>query len=79
MEIDDTQGQAVDSKYQSLVVIFNTSDQTQTFSSETSSTKGYQLHPIQKTGSDELVKQSKVTAKGFTVPPLSSVVFVKFN
>lgn len=79
MKIDDTQGQAVDSKYQSLVVIFNTSDQTQTFSSETSSTKGYQLHPIQKTGSDELVKQSKVTAKGFTVPPLSSVVFVKLN
>ena len=79
MKIDDTQGQAVDSKYQSLVVIFNTSDKTQTFSSDSTSTKGYQLHPIQKTGSDELVKQSKVTAKGFTVPPLSSVVFVKFN
>jgi pullulanase len=77
MKIDDTQGQAVDSKYQSLVVIFNTSDKSQTFSSNSTSTKGYQLHPIQKMGSDKVVKQSKVTTKGFTVPPLSSVVFVR--
>ena len=69
MKIDDTQGQVVDSKYQSLVVIFNTSDKTQTFISNSTSTKGYQLHPIQKTGSDEVVKQSKVTTEGFTVPP----------
>lgn len=79
MKIDDTQGKAVDSKYQSLLVIFNTSDKTQTFASEAISTQGYQLHPIQKQGSDEVLKQSKVTVKGFTVPPLSSVVFAKFN
>ena len=79
MKIDDTQGQAVDSKYQSLLIIFNTSDKTQSFVSDTTNTQGYQLHPIQKMGSDEVVKQSKVTVEGFTVPPLSSVVFVKFN
>jgi len=83
MKIDDTQGEAVDSKYQSLLVIFNTSDKTQTFSYDfnagfnSTSTQGYQLHPIQKKGSDEVVKQSKVTVNGFMVPPLSSVVFVK--
>ncbi len=83
MKIDDTQGEAVDSKYQSLLVIFNTSDKTQTFNYnfkedfDSTSTHGYQLHPIQKMGSDEVVKQSKVTVKGFIVPPLSSVVFVK--
>ena len=77
MKIDDTQGQVVDSKYQGLVVIFNTSDKTQTFVSDTTNTQGYQLHPIQKMGSDEVVKQSKVTVEGFTVPTLSSVVFVK--
>ncbi|TWX66816.1 pullulanase-type alpha-1,6-glucosidase [Colwellia demingiae] len=87
MKIDDTQGEAVDSKYQSLIVIFNTSDKTQVFNYtfkedfnsglNSTSTPGYQLHPIQKKGSDEVVKQSKVTAKGFIVPPLSSVVFVK--
>jgi hypothetical protein len=83
MKIDDTQGKAVDSKYQSLLVIFNTSDKIQTFTYnfkedfDSTSTHGYQLHPIQKMGSDEVVKQSKVTVKGFMVPPLSSVVFVK--
>ncbi len=77
MKIDDTQGQAVDSKYQSLLVIFNTSDNTQTFISDSLSTQGYQLHPIQRTGSDDVVKLSEVTAEGFIVPPLSSVVFVK--
>jgi pullulanase len=63
------------------MLIFNTSDKTQTFSYhfDSTSTQGYQLHPIQTKGSDEVVKQSKVTAEGFTVPPLSSVVFVKFN
>ncbi|PKH89459.1 pullulanase-type alpha-1,6-glucosidase [Colwellia sp. Bg11-28] len=83
MKIDDTQGETVDSKYQSLLVIFNTSDKTQTFNYnfkedfDSTSTHGYQLHPIQQMGSDEVVKQSKVTVKGFIVPPLSSVVFVK--
>jgi pullulanase len=83
MFIDDNAGEAVDEKYQSLMVIFNTTDKTQTFNYNfkadfhTNSTLGYQLHPIQKQGSDEVLKQSKVTAKGFTVPALSSVVFVK--
>ncbi|KGJ87064.1 pullulanase-type alpha-1,6-glucosidase [Colwellia psychrerythraea] len=77
MKLDDTKGQVVDNKYQSLLVIFNTSDKTQTFTSDFLNTQGYQLHPIQQAGSDEVVKQSEVTAEGFIVPPLSSVVFVK--
>ena len=83
MKIDDSVGVAVDSNYRSLMVIFNTSAKTQTFDydfsddTNASSTQGYQLHPIQKSGTDKVVKQSKVTANGFTVPPLSSVVFVK--
>ena len=83
MKIDDSVGTAVDSNYQSLIVIFNTSDKTQIFDydfsddSNASSTQGYQLHPIQKSGTDEVVKQSKVMANGFIVPALSSVVFVK--
>ena len=75
MKLDDTAGVAVDENYQSLMVIFNTSDKTQTFAYD--GTKGYQLHPIQKSGVDEVVKKSKVTAQGFTIPALSSVVFVK--
>jgi pullulanase len=37
----------------------------------------YQLHPIQKNSKDAVVKSSKADENGFTVPALSSVVFVK--
>ncbi len=79
MKIDDSVGEAVDESYQSLMVIFNTSDKTQTFNYhlDGQSTQGYQLHPLQKNGSDEVLKQSKATSQGFTVPALTSVVFVK--
>jgi pullulanase len=85
MHIDDNAGEAVDDKYQSLMVIFNTSDKIQTFNDNlkedfnTNSTQRYQLHPIQKKGTDEVLKKSNVTVKGFTVPALSSVVFVKLR
>jgi len=75
MKIDDTQGVPVDDNAESMMVIFNSSAETQTFKGI--KTQGYQLHPIHKDGADEMVKQSKVTATGFIVPALSSVVFVK--
>ncbi len=79
MKIDDTQGTPVDENIDSLMVIFNSSAETQLFKYgiDPHSTQGYQLHPIQKNGIDEVVKQVKVTVEGFTIPPLSSVVFVK--
>jgi pullulanase len=79
MKIDDTKGESVDSQYQSLMVIFNTSDKTQTFTydADSTNTQAYQLHPIHKNGTDKVIKQSKVTSNSFTVPKLSSVVFVK--
>ncbi len=40
-------------------------------------TMHYQVHPMQLSGTDEVIKQSKVTEKAFTVPALSSVIFVK--
>jgi len=75
MKLDDTQGKSVDDKVSSLIVIFNSSAETQLFNYDKA--QAYQLHTIQQMGVDEVVKQSKVTAKGFSVPPLSSVVFVK--
>ncbi len=76
MKIDDTQGQLVDHQYQSIVVIFNTSSKAQTFSSNELVTNDFQLHPIQQQGADLITKQSRVQAKGFTVPALTSAVFV---
>lgn len=81
MKIDDTQGEPVDNNVDSLLVIFNSSAETQVFThdSDSHSTQGYQLHTIQKNGTDEVVKQAKITTEGFSVPPLSSVVFVKLR
>jgi len=76
MKLDDTQGQAADDHVDSLMVIFNTSTKAQTFAYQQASE--YQLHPIQQRSADKIVKQSKADEKGFTVPALSSVVFVKY-
>lgn len=76
MKLDDTQGQVVDEYVDSLIVLFNMSTKTQTFAYEQASE--YQLHPIQQFSADTVVKQSKADEKGFTVPALSSVVFVMY-
>ncbi|MGL1956473.1 MAG: pullulanase-type alpha-1,6-glucosidase [Colwellia sp.] len=75
MKLDDTVGVAVDENYQGLMVIFNTSTKAQFFAYKTASE--YQLHPVYKNGVDKVVKQSEISAKGFTVPALTSAVFVK--
>jgi len=78
MKLDDTKGSAVDGNYQSILVLFNTTEQTQTFAF--AGANGYQLHPIQKNSGDrQLIKQSTVSTEGFTVSALSSVVFVKLR
>ncbi len=79
MKIDDNIGEPVDENYQSLIVIFNSSNKEQTFdyNFDGNRTQHYQLHPMQLNGTDEVIKQSRVTAEGFKVPALSSVVFVK--
>jgi pullulanase/glycogen debranching enzyme len=77
MKLDDTQGQSVDAKLNSVIVIFNTSTQTQLF--DYAGADKYQLHPIQQQGSDEVIKSAKTSDRGFSIPALSSVVFVKPN
>ena len=76
MKLDDSQGEAVDDKLDGLMVIFNTSTEPQTFAY--TGAEKYQLHPVQQSGIDEMVKHSKADKQGFTVPALSSVVFVKY-
>lgn len=76
MKLDDTQGKPVDEKVKSLIVIFNSNSKTQTFLYWDANK--YQLHPIQKNGADAVIKQSEATDNGFTVPALSSAVFVKY-
>lgn len=73
MQLDDTKGEAVDEKVESLIVIFNVSTKEQTFAYE--GADNYQLHPIQQNSVDVVIKHSKANKQGFTVPPLSSVIF----
>ena len=77
MKLDDTKNKAVDDKVESLIVMFNTSDKAQMFSY--SETEQYELHPIQKNGADDVVKETKINPGSFTVPALSSVVLVKYS
>lgn len=75
MKLDDTQGKLTDDNAKTLMVIFNISNEAKTFSYPEAS--DYKLHPIQREGIDEMLKQSVADSTGFTVPALSSVVFVK--
>ena len=76
MKLDDSIGQNIDDDIESLIVIFNMSSQVQTFIYPQAN--DYQLHPIQQKSVDEMIKYSKADEKGFTVPALSSAVFVKY-
>ena len=70
-------GKKVEDNVKSLMIIFNMSTETQTFAYDQAS--NYQLHPIQQSSVDEMIKYSKVDEKHFTVPALSSVVFVEYQ
>jgi pullulanase-type alpha-1,6-glucosidase len=76
MKLDDTHGKPIDDNTEGLMVIFNTSTKSQTFAY--AKANQYQLHPIQQKGVDEVIKHSKADENGFTVPALSSAVFVKY-
>lgn len=77
MKLDDSIGQDVDERVESIVVLFNTSTKVQTFTYDQA--KDYQLHQIQQKSVDEEIKRSTVSKKGFTVPALSSAVFVQYQ
>lgn len=61
-----------DARYEEIVVIFNMLPKA----IELPYAKPMQLHPIQKEGHDEIVKQSQSDGETLTVPARSSAVFV---
>ena len=74
MELSDLAGEPVDDKYDSILVLLNNDDAAQEFEFAAA---GYQLHPVQKHGSDPVVKTAKVHKKGFSIPAFTAAVFVK--
>jgi len=80
MELNDQVGQQVDDNYQGVLVVFNTSAQSKTFTGTAEQElkfSGYQLHQEQAAGADDVVKQSVVKAQSITVPALTTAVFVR--
>jgi pullulanase len=75
MLLDDTAGERVDDTYSQIVVIFNTTNETVTFS-DPALTAAYTLHPVLAAGSDEVMKQAAFTSGTFSVPALTAAVFV---
>lgn len=68
----------IDPNYDMVVVVFNSSSQTQTFSTETLTGTGLELHPIQVNSNDPVVQTSTFdSASGtFSVPGRTTAVFV---
>ena len=64
----------IDPALESIVVIFNSSDKSQTFATDASD---YKLHPIQLDGADDVVRTSEASEVGFSVPALTTAVFIK--
>ena len=76
MSIDDSEpSEQLDTDISSMVVIFNTSTEAKMINFNNAAK--YQLHPTQKNGIDTIVKQSTSNENNFSVPALTTSVFIK--
>jgi pullulanase-type alpha-1,6-glucosidase len=75
MKLDAANTAKSEEQFQSIIVIFNTNNHAETFAYTPASE--YQLHPVQQTGVDEVIKQSQIDKNSFTVPALTTAVFTK--
>ena len=74
MLIDDTAGISADPVLHGVLVIFNATPASVTISPGS----GWELHPVQASGFDSVVKTSTVSAGGsVTVPGRTTAVFVR--
>ena len=66
-----------DSKYKSIIILFNANKVGQTFTLNGSAGLNINLHPVQVNGSDAKVKASTFSAGIFSVPARTTAVFVQ--
>lgn len=74
MVLDDTAGD-LDEAFAQVVVIFNTTNETITFS-DSALTGQYELHPILALGADDTMREASYSDGVFSVPYLTAAVFV---
>ena len=76
MSIDDSKkSHQLDANISGIVVIFNTSTTAKVINFKGAGR--YQLHPMQSNGVDTIVKQSSGNESSFSVPALTTSVFIK--
>jgi hypothetical protein len=66
-----------DSKYQSIIVLFNANKIAQNFTLTGAAGLNINVHPLQVNGSDAKVKSSTFSAGIFSVPARTTAVFVQ--
>ncbi len=72
MQINDTQN--IDTQNSAIVVVFNASNTVQTMAMPNA--QNYELHSVQQNSADAINQTSTASANGFTVPALTTAVFV---
>lgn len=72
MQITDTQ--AIDENYEEIILVFNPSNTEQQIAY---SAEAFSLHPVQMNSADMTVRTASAATDGFTVPALTTAVFVK--
>jgi pullulanase-type alpha-1,6-glucosidase len=77
MHLDDTAGRDLDRRRDGIVVVFNATDETQTYTAAELRRSNTQLSTVQRGGADPVVKESQFDrASGtFTVPARTTAVF----
>ncbi len=74
LQISDAVGADLDPNYRGVIVVFNATPESQTVAVPDAA--GYSLHPVQAASVDPIVRMASATADGFTVPALTTAVFV---
>jgi pullulanase len=77
MSIDDgiSTGKDLDPTADAIVVVVNSTSKPQSF--KITGATGFTLHTIQQNSADDIVKDATFSAETFTVPPLTTAVFVQ--
>ncbi|WP_448547869.1 pullulanase-type alpha-1,6-glucosidase [Thalassotalea fusca] len=75
MKIIDNSSKPNDSNYQEIIVFFNASTSAKVFKYHNA--QGFELHPVQVTGVDDLLKHAVTDSNAFHIPKISTAVFVK--
>ncbi len=78
MSVSDAVGEDLDPAHEGVVVVFNGQNEELTFTVAELIGRGYELHPVQQESADELARMAAFDAPSgtFTVPPLTTAVFV---